>query len=230
MLTATPTASQNPHNQGFYNATHTGNTGRAPGQASTLPVGRTSGENRGHGRQNSGGVNPYATANPALSRLPADEFGYSSTTATPTGRPTVTPINTGTNPSARPTSSRSMENRANRLTITNPHPSDMFSEESMGGSSRNQQPQRSQVDTPAKQWPSAEEEKRLYEQARRRVETTQGPHAAPVSSTIILSSAVLHRCAPGSALPSALTTTRRVGRWLRRRVLLCCSPLIPSEW
>ncbi|RXW13252.1 hypothetical protein EST38_g12601 [Candolleomyces aberdarensis] len=180
MLTTTPTGSQNPNSQGFYGATHTGNTGRAPVQASTLPVGRTSAERPAHGRQGSGGgVNHYATANPALSKLPVDEFGYSSTTTATPGRPTVTPINTGTNPTARPTSSRSTDNRANRLTITNPHPSDIYSEDYAGGSSSGRPQQRSQVDNAPKQWPSAEEEKRLYEQARSRVETTQGPHAAP---------------------------------------------------
>ncbi|KAJ2919891.1 hypothetical protein MD484_g614, partial [Candolleomyces efflorescens] len=178
MLTATPTGTQNPNSQGFYNATHTGNTGRPPVQASTLPVGRTSAERPGHGRQNSGGnINHYATASPALAKLPVDEFGYTSNN-TPS-RPTVTPINTGANPSARPTSSRSQENRANRLTITNAHPSDIYSEDNAGGSS-SRHPQTG--DNSNKQWPSAEEEKKLYEQARRRVEENQHVAPAPISN------------------------------------------------
>ncbi|TEB39456.1 hypothetical protein FA13DRAFT_2418 [Coprinellus micaceus] len=148
----------------IYGVQHTGGAGR-PVQASTLPVGGTSAETYGRpstaDRQNN--TNMFATANPSggvgagVPKVPVNEFGgYSSgPSASVSARPVIAPINTGTN-TARP----------------NSRPDEIFNEGASG--SRQQGGSGAQ-----KHWPSAEEEKRLYELARTRVVDRQGPEAAP---------------------------------------------------
>ena len=168
----------------IYGVQHTGGAGR-PVQASTLPVGGTSAETYGRpstaDRQNN--TNMFATANPSggvgagVPKVPVNEFGgysQSGPTASVSARPVIAPINTNTS-TARPNSRPgSRGNPANRLTITNANPDEIFNEGASG--SRQQGGSGAQ-----KHWPSAEEEKRLYEQARTRVVNLQGPEAAPVS-------------------------------------------------
>ncbi|TFK21305.1 hypothetical protein FA15DRAFT_672691 [Coprinopsis marcescibilis] len=146
-----------------------------PGQATksnTLPVGRSSRDDPPALRVGSTGGD--------FSRTLADEFGYSgvgsSSSAAPPARPAFntvggvgTPTGAATPRTNRP---RSAGTGAKRLTVTNapelvPEPS-------------GQSQQSRRQDTSGRHWPSAEEEKlQLYEQARRKVEESQGPQAAP---------------------------------------------------
>ncbi|KAJ3529651.1 hypothetical protein NMY22_g8909 [Coprinellus aureogranulatus] len=106
-----------------------------------------------------------------------DEFGgFGGPSGSTSTRPVVPPINTGNTarPGSRGNPSRpgSRGNPAKRLTITNANPDEIYSEGA--GGSRQQGAGGAQ-----KQWPTAEEEKRLYEQARTRVAAVHGPEAAP---------------------------------------------------
>jgi len=141
-----------------------------------------------HERTHSGGAGMYATTGgpgPSSSPFvkPMDEFGYTSASSTaggptvttvPTSRPVVPPINTGA-ATPRPTSmSRPAPPNSNRLTITNAEPSEPSSYQTAAGGSHaaRQQDQGSQRGG-NEPWISAQEEKRRYEEARRRVEETQ---------------------------------------------------------